>query len=160
MTDQFAALSVLANQPGEEGEHALKDFFERWHGEALVVDKWLAVQASSRLPTTLARVEALLLNAAFDIRNPNKVYALLGSFGANHRYFHAADGSGYRLLADQIALIDPFNPQVASVLTRRFDRWRKFDGARQDQVRAALTSLQQGAGLSSNVFEVLQKTLG
>ena len=66
-----------------------------WKHEPLVVDKWLAVQATSRLPDTLARVERLMHHEAFDIRNPNKVYALIRAFCSNHVRFHAADGAGY-----------------------------------------------------------------
>ncbi|MEI7613515.1 MAG: aminopeptidase N [Betaproteobacteria bacterium] len=160
MTDQFAALSVLANVPGAEGEVVLDAFYSRWQHEALVVDKWLAVQSSSRLPGTLDRVDGLTRHAAFDIRNPNKVYALLRSFGANHRHFHAGDGSGYRFLASQIAVLDPINPQVASRLTRSFDRWKRFSAERQQHARAALESLRQQSGLSRDVFEVVEKALG
>ena len=159
MTDQFGALSILANSPGEAGDAALATFLTRWQTEALVVDKWLMVQATSRRPDTAARVKTLLSHPAFDIRNPNKVYALLRNFGANHRFFHAGDGSGYRLLAEQIALIDSLNPQVASRLARCFDRWKKFDAVHQNHARAALTLLKQHDGLSSNVFEVVQKAL-
>ena len=160
MTDQFAALSVLANAPGEEGDKALAAFYERWRHEALVVDKWLAVQAASRRADTPERVERLVAHPAFDLRNPNKVYSLLRSFGANHRYFHAADGSGYCFLAAQIAALDPINPQVAARLTRCFDRWRKFDDQRQSYARAALVSLEVREGLSRDVFEVVDKALG
>ncbi|MFT3849665.1 MAG: aminopeptidase N [Propionivibrio sp.] len=160
MTDQFGALSVLANAPGEEGDATLADFYQRWHHEALVVDKWLSVQASGRLPGTLARVEALTRHAAFDLRNPNKVYALLRTFGANHRHFHAADGGGYRFVAAQIAALDPINPQVASRLARSFDRWRRFDAGRQAHARAALESVHRLSGLSRDVFEVVDKALG
>ena len=160
MTDQFAALSVLANTVGGAGDEVLAAFHARWQHEALVVDKWLAVQSSSRVPGTLARVESLTRHAAFDLRNPNKVYALLRTFGANHRHFHAGDGSGYRFLAGQIALLDPVNPQVASRLARSFDRWRRFDAVRQGHARSALESLRQQPGLSRDVFEVVEKALG
>ncbi len=160
MTDQFAALAVLANAPEAEGEAALQAFYERWQHEALVVDKWLAVQAGSRLPGTLARVDSLTRHPAFDLRNPNKVYSLLRTFGANHRHFHAADGSGYRFLAAQIAVLDPTNPQVASRLARCFDRWKRFDVERQGHARAALETLRQQTGLSRDVFEVVDKALG
>ncbi|WP_153112113.1 aminopeptidase N [Propionivibrio limicola] len=160
MTDQFAALSTLANVVGADGEKALADFYERWQNEALVVDKWLAVQAGSRLPDTLARVQSLTRHAAFDLKNPNKVYALLRTFGANHRYFHAADGSGYRFLGEQITALDPLNPQVAARLARCFDRWKKFDDGRQAHARAVLESLRRHTGLSSDVFEVVDKALG
>jgi hypothetical protein len=72
---------------------------------------------------------------AFDLHNPNKVYALLNTFGNNHVRFHAADGSGYRFLAEQIGQLDPLNPQVAARLARRFDRWRKFDAAGRQHAR-------------------------
>ena len=160
MTDQFAALSVLANSPGAEGESALAAFYSRWHSEALVVDKWLSVQASSRLPGTLARVEALTAHPAFDAKNPNKIYALLRTFGANHRHFHAADGSGYRFLAAQIAALDPVNPQVAARLARCYDRWQRFSAQSQEHARAALESLGGQPDLSRDVFEVVSKALG
>jgi aminopeptidase N len=83
--------------PSERAQ-ALAAFYERWHDEALVVDKWLSVQASSR--STRERwwwCSELLAHPAFDLHNPNKVYALLNTFGNNHVRFHAADGSGYLL---------------------------------------------------------------
>jgi aminopeptidase N len=160
MTDQFAALSVLANSPGVEGESALAAFYSRWHDEALVVDKWLSVQASSRLPGTLARVESLTAHPAFDAKNPNKIYALLRTFGANHRHFHAADGGGYRFLAVQIAALDPVNPQVAARLARCYDRWQRFSAQSQEHARAALESLSRRPSLSRDVFEVVSKALG
>ncbi len=159
MSDQFAALSILANTAGDEGKTALADFYERWQDEALVVDKWLGIQASSRRPDTLQTVESLLAHPAFDLRNPNKVYALLRTFGANHRHFHAADGSGYRFIAQQAAVLDAINPQVASRLARCFDRWTKFDLGRQRHAKAALQELGQTSGLSYDVFEVVEKAL-
>jgi aminopeptidase N len=159
MNDQFAALAVLAQHDCEQREQALAAFHERWQGEALVVDKWLAVQASSRLPDTLAIVQTLLAHPSFDLHNPNKVYALLNGFGNNHVRFHAADGAGYRLLAGQIAAIDRFNPQVAARLTRRFDRWRRFDGQRQAHARSALGELQAATELSPDTREVVDRAL-
>ena len=163
MTDQFAALSILTNTTGAEGKEAkeaLVLFYDKWKNEALVVDKWLSVQAACRLPGTLAGVQRLVGHEAFDLSNPNKVYALLRTFGANHRHFHAKDGSGYHFLAEQIALLDPMNPQVASRLARCFDRWKKFDQARQQHARAALEKLHAINGLSNDVFEVVDKALG
>jgi aminopeptidase N len=159
MTDRFAALVVLANAPGDEGERALTDFYRQWKDEALVVDKWLAVQAACRLPDTLQRVERLLDHAAFDLRNPNKVYALLLTYGANHRHFHTADGAGYRFLADRIAELDVINPQVASRLARCFDRWARFDADRRRHAGKALRGLQARDGLSRDVYEVVDKAL-
>jgi aminopeptidase N len=159
MTDQFGALSVLAQYDCAERVTALKDFYARWQHEALVVDKWLSVQASSSLPDTLRNVEGLTRHPAFDPHNPNKVYALLRTFGANHRHFHAQNGEGYRFLAARISALDPANPQVAARLARCFDRWRKFDATRQKHARAALEELHSQNGLSRDVFEVVDKGL-
>jgi aminopeptidase N len=159
MTDQFGALAVLAQYDCAERVTALKDFYARWQHEALVVDKWLSAQASSSLAGTLRRVEELTEHPAFDPRNPNKVYALLRTFGANHRNFHAQNGEGYRFLATRIGALDPFNPQVAARLARCFDRWRKFDATRQKHARAALEELHRQNGLSRDVFEVVDKGL-
>jgi len=160
MTDQFAALAVLAQCEGDERKRALDTFYRRWQGEALVVDKWLQVQAASRRPGTLAEVEQLVAHPAFDLRNPNKVYALLRAFGGNHVRFHAADGSAYRFLALQTCKLDAINPQVAARLARCFDRWRRFDPIRQAHARAALETLHSHAGLSRDVFEIVERSLG
>jgi len=160
MTDQFAALATLAQSEGEERRQAMDAFYQRWQNEPLVVDKWLQVQAGSRCAGTLAEVERLVRHPAFDLRNPNKVYALLRAFGSNHVHFHAADGSGYRFLAAQTIRLDAINPQVASRLARCFDRWRRFDSDRQVHARAALEKLRNHIGLSRDVFEVVERLLG
>ncbi|MFH1044429.1 MAG: aminopeptidase N, partial [Pseudomonadota bacterium] len=133
MTDAMAALTALANCDCVERAQALDAFYAKWKHEPLVVDKWLAVQTGSRLPGTLNEVKKLLAHPAFDIRNPNKVYALIRGFCANQVRFHAADGGGYAFLADQVIAIDAFNPQVAARLARAFDRWRKFDAGRRQR---------------------------
>jgi aminopeptidase N len=160
MTDAMAALVALANLDCEERQLALEEFHARWKDEPLVVDKWLAVQAGSRLPGTLARVKELLAHPAFDLKVPNKVYALIRGFSANHVRFHAADGAGYEFLADRVIELNALNPQVAARMARGFDRWRKFDAARQAKARAALERIREAAGLSRDVAEIVCKALG
>jgi len=163
MTDQFAALAALANVNAAdcpERETALADFYARWQQEALVVDKWLAAQSTSRRPDTLSTVKALTAHPAFDIGNPNKVYALIRAFGANLPRFNAADGSGYAFIADRILDLHDRNPQVASRLARCFDRWKKFDAGRQAHARAALERIRGHEGLSRDVLEVVTRALG
>ena len=160
MTDTYAALAVLANSGSPHRDAALDAFYARWHDEPLVVDKWLTVQATSRQPDTTARVRSLVRHPGFDIRNPNKVYALIRAFcGANPRAFHAADGSGYALGADMVLELDAINPQVASRVARCFDRWTRYDAARQAAARAHLERMRAGA-TSSDVLEVVGKALG
>jgi aminopeptidase N len=163
MTDQFAALAALANVNAAdcpERDSALADFHARWQAEALVVDKWLAVQATSRRPDTLATVRALTAHPAFDIGNPNKIYALIRSFGANHARFNAADGSGYTFIADRVLELHDRNPQVAARLARCFDRWRRFDAGRQAHARAVLERIRNHDGLSRDVGEIVARALG
>jgi len=160
MTEQFAALAALANSAiASQRGAALDSFYDRWKSEPLVVDKWLAAQAGARLPDTLARVRELLEHPAFDLKVPNKVYALIRTFAANHVRFHAADGAGYAFLADQILALDSLNPQVAARMARAFDRWKKFDAARQAKAKAQLQRMRGAQGLSKDVDEIVTKAL-
>ena len=159
MSEAGAALSMLANCDCHERQVALDAFYAKWKDEPLVVDKWLAVQATSRLPATLDEVKRLTAHPAFDIRNPNKVYALIRGFCANHVRFHAADGAGYEFAAGSIIELDALNPQVAARITRAFDRWRRFDAGRQAYARAALERIRSTGGLSRDTLEVVTKAL-
>jgi aminopeptidase N len=159
MTDSMAALGVLANLDCAERQPALGAFYARWKDEPLVVDKWLSVQATSRLPGTLARVRELLVHPAFDLKVPNKVYSLIRAFAANHVRFHAADGGGYAFLADQVIALDALNPQVAARMARAFDRWKKFDEGRKAHARRQLERLRDTKGLSKDVGEIVSKAL-
>jgi len=162
MTDQFAALAALANVNAADcpqREQALTEFYAKWKDEALVVDKWLQAQSTSRRPDTLATVKALTAHPAFEIGNPNKVYSLIRAFGANLARFNAADGSAYAFIADQVLVLHDRNPQVASRLARCFDRWTKFDASRQAHARAALERIRDHAGLSRDVAEVVARSL-
>jgi aminopeptidase N len=160
MTDTMAALSCLAQLDCPERLPALDAFYARWKDEPLVVDKWLAVQAASRLPGTLARVKELLAHPAFDLKVPNKVYALIRSFSANHVRFHAADGGGYAFLADRVLELDALNPQVAARMARGFERWKKFDAGRQAHAHRQLERILDAQGLSRDVAEIVSKSLG
>ncbi len=160
MTDVIAALQFLSNSPAAERDEAIADFYNRWKGEPLVVDKWFSVQAMSHRADALARVRALLDHPAFEIRNPNKVYALIGGFAnGNPVRFHAAGGEGYRFLADQVLRLDPMNPQVASRLMGPFSRLRRYDAARQALMKAELERIVGTPGLSSDVYEIASKSL-
>jgi aminopeptidase N len=159
MTDAMAALATLANLDCPERQPALAAFYDKWKDEPLVVDKWLAVQAASRLPGTLDTVRSLLKHPAFDLKVPNRVYALIRTFAANHVRFHAASGEGYRFLADQVVSLNELNPQVAARMTRAFDRWRRFDDTRQTLARAQLERIRDTDKLSKDVAEIVAKAL-
>ena len=160
MTDSLGALAALANVECAERDRALAAFAERWRDDPLVMDKWFALQATSHLPDTLANVERLLEHPAFDMRNPNRIRAVIGAFcHGNQVRFHDASGAGYRFLADRVLDIDPRNPQVAARLAGAFSRWRRFDPQRQQLMRAAMERIRATTDLSKDTYEVVSKTL-
>jgi aminopeptidase N len=160
MTDSMAALSALANAEGDGRDRVLNAFYEKWKDEPLVLDKWFAVQATSRLPDTLGRVKRLMQHPAFTLTNPNRARSLVSSFcHGNQVRFHAADGSGYDFAASQVIAIDALNPQVAARLARSFDRWKKFNAARRSFAQGALERIRGTAGLSKDTFEVVTRAL-
>ena len=161
MTERLTALAVLVNSPFEaERAAALASFAEHFKDNPLVMDQWFSVQAGSTMPGGLQRVRELMEHPAFNIKNPNKVRALVGAFaGQNLINFHAADGSGYRFLADLVIQLNGFNPQIASRQLAPLTRWRKYDSARQALMKAELERIRNSGELSSDVFEVVSKSL-
>jgi aminopeptidase N len=159
MTDRVAALRLLVDIAGPEREGALADFYQRFAGDALVLDKWLMLQAISVLPDTLQQVTALLKHPAFSMQKPNKVRSLIGGFTANALRYHAADGSGYAFHADRILELEPINPQVAARLLAPLGRWRRFDVGRQDRMKAQLQRVLAKPNLSRDVYEIASKSL-
>ena len=161
MTDVLGALRPLANTECPERQTALAGFYEKWKHEPLVVNKWLAIQAGSRLPGALSEVKQLLDHPAFEIKNPNKVRALIGGFcHGNPVRFHDASGAGYEFLAEQVLRLDAFNPQVAARLVGAFNRWRKYDQQRQELMQAQLQRIESTPELSKHVYEIVSKALG
>ena len=161
MTERLTALAVLVNSPFEdEKAKALEVFAENFKDNALVMDQWFSVQAGSTLPGGLERVKALMQHPAFTMKNPNKVRALIGAFaGQNLINFHAADGSGYRFLADLVIELNGFNPQIASRQLAPLTRWRKYDDKRQAVMKGELERIRASGQLSPDVFEVVSKSL-
>ncbi len=159
MTDTLAALTALADIPGPEREAALDAFYARWHGTPLVLDKWFAVQARSTAPDTLARVQALTAHEKFDLRNPNRVRALISTFTGNAAKFHEASGAGYTLLTEMVLRLDATNPQIAARLVTALGTWRRFGPARQALMRAALERVLAREALSHNTYEMASKAL-
>jgi aminopeptidase N len=164
MTDMSAALVALVNADApflqNPKEKALSLFYRRWSKEMLVVNQWLSVQASCYLPGTFAAVQALMKHEAFDIKNPNKVRALIGAFAnQNHVNFHAKNGEGYEFLADRIIELNRLNPQIASRMLVPLTKWQRYDTDRQALMREQLQRIASEENLSRDVYEVLTKSL-
>ncbi|HAW23827.1 MAG TPA: aminopeptidase N, partial [Pseudomonas sp.] len=161
MTERLTALAVLVNSDFEaERAKALEAFAEHFKDNPLVMDQWFSVQAGNTQPGGLERVQHLMQHPAFTLKNPNKVRALIGAFAnQNLVNFHRADGAGYRFLADQIIVLNKLNPQIASRLLAPLTRWRKYDAGRQGLMKSELERILASGELSSDVYEVVSKSL-
>ncbi|HEY7580523.1 MAG TPA: aminopeptidase N [Acetobacteraceae bacterium] len=161
MTDVLAALAVLAAIDCPERVAALAAFHARWRTDDLVLDKWFALQAMSPLPDTPNAVRALARHADFDLRNPNRVRALVASFASGNQVrFHEPAGSGYRFLADTIVALDPVNTQVAARLVPPLGQWRRFDPERQALMKQELQRILDTPALSKGTFEMASRSIG
>jgi len=160
MTDRQGALMVLA---GIEGTAArtdrLIDYYRRYRDNALVIDKWFAIQASSLHPAVIAHVRALRDHPDFTLRNPNRVRSLYMPFTGTAAGFHAADGEGYRMIADLILELDPLNPQTAARFVAPLGRWRRIEEGRSRLMRAELERIAAAANLSRDTAEQVSRSL-
>ena len=160
MTDAQAAFVVLADQDHPRRSDVIEAFFERWHGDPLVLDKWFAIQAGSARSDTLARVRELAGHADFNAANPNRVRSLVGAFCAGNQVrFHDPSGEGYRFLADWVLELNDANPQVASRMVSVFNDWRRYHEDRQRLMQAQLDRIASSASLSKDVYEIVSRAL-
>jgi len=160
MTDRLAALKEIAFYGDATLRNStLEAFYQDWRHEALVVNQWLQLQAAIPDQQALARVEGLLLHVDFDIRNPNKVRALIGGFASqNPINFHRLDGSGYRFLGNIVVQLNRTNPQIAARLLTPLTKWRNYVD-RGVLMRAELQRLADEPQLSPDVYEIVTKSL-
>ncbi len=160
MTDALAALNTLVHTGAPQAESALADFYQRWQGEVLVIDKWFMLQATNPQPGGLERVEALTRHADFSLKNPNRLRSLVATFcQRNPAQFHRRDGAAYRFLADYVIELNGLNPQVAARLLEPLTHWRRFDELRQKQMAEQLERILASGKLSRDVYEVASKSL-
>jgi len=159
MTDRQGALGILVSTEAPERQAALDAFYERFHDDPLVLDKWFALQAAAQRPDTVDQVLKLSKHPDFTITNPNRLRSLAGMFSGNHWAFHSADGRGYQFVADTIIAADKINPQIAARLVPAFGRWRRFEPKRGAMMKAALERIVATPGLSKDVFEQASKSL-
>ena len=160
MTDEIGALGALVHRECGEREEGLHHFYQKWNKEALVMNKWLSMQAISDVPGGLERVQRIMNDPVFNINNPNKVASLLLTFGKfNVRQFHALDGAAYKFFADLVLDIDTRNPSLASRSVSLFNQWKRFDPKRQAMMRKELERIVARPGISAGVFEIASKAI-
>jgi len=159
MTLARAGLRALQGHPVPERQQAVDAFYQRWQDKPVILDAWFALEASAPFADGLERVARLLAHPRFDPAAPNSVRAVLGGLAGNAPVFHAADGAGYRFMAERIAELDQRNPITASRLAKVFSRWQSYGPGRAAAMRAALEQLA-AATLSPNTGEVVSQCLG
>ena len=159
MTDEVAALACLMDCPPAHPVRAaaLAAFAAKYSGDALVMLKWLALQAMGAEGTAVVR--ALAASPSFNIKNPNSCYNLFGVYAGNAPAFHAADGSGYAFLADTVLELDALNPQVAARIVGAFNKLGKVEAGRAALMRAQLARMRDTGKLSENVGEIVGRAL-
>lgn len=160
MTDAAAALTCIANSDMPERVTLLQQYYETWRNDALVMDKWFSIQAVSTRTDTLAQVKSLIKHSAFDLKNPNKVYALIGAFCArNPAAFHAADGAGYVFLREVVEQLDIINPLISARMVKPLTTWRRYDKERQRLMREQLQIILKEQNISNDLYELVSKSL-
>jgi aminopeptidase N len=163
MTDRFNALSALVHSGHALAQDALQRFHKLFKDEALVIDKWFALQAGAndRGGDVLPKVRQLMQHADFHLRNPNRARSLIFSYcSANPAAFHRADAAGYVYWSEQVLALDAINPQVAARLARAMDRWSRLTEPYRSAARVAIERVAAKADLSNDVREVVGRALG
>ncbi len=163
LTDIEAAMRALRDVTCPERDAMYAAFHDRWLNEATMLNRWYSLQTTARIgdaAAALACVKRLLEHPKFDGKNPNRVRAVIQHFAMSHwRGFHAADGSGYEFIADQIIAYDTSNPSLAARFCNAFSRWNRFEPKARAQQERALKRIQAVEKLSPNVAEWIEKTL-
>ena len=160
MTDRLAALAVLVRSDAPQAAGALAHFRQRYADNPLALDKWFSVQTQRTGEPALAIVQTLERDAAFTLKNPNRVNSLYGAWARNNPSgFHRTDGAGYRLLAERLAELDALNPQIAARLATVLNGWRRLEPVRRARAREAIAALAEREGLSRNLAEIVRSML-
>ena len=162
MTDRFNALTALVSSGHALAAQALARFHTLFKDEALVLDKWFALQAGApdRGGNVLPAVRQLMQHPDFNLKNPNRARSVIFSYcSANPGAFHRADAAGYVFWSERVLELDAINPQVAARLARALDRWKKLAEPYRTAAREAIARVAAKPDLSNDVREVVTRAL-
>ncbi len=158
MTERQGALTCLIE--ADRAGAALADFYERFRGNRLVIDKWFMLQPLHAAPDRAAAIAAdLARHPDFDWKNPNRFRALLGGLSANHAGFHHGSGAGYDFYADWLIRADAVNPVITARMSTAFETWARYDAGRKARARAAMGRVMAAPGLSRDSAEMIGRLL-
>ncbi len=160
MTDELAALNFIARLPGMKSKKAIDLFYQKWFGNFLVLNKWMSAQAMAPREDVLQRIQEIEVMPVFDLKNPNNIRSLFGSFAKqNLVQFHRDDGKGYEFLEKRICKIDSDNPQMASRLSVSFASYQHVDNKRKELMKTSLQRILDYEKLSRDTYEIVNKYL-
>jgi aminopeptidase N len=162
MTDRFNALQALVSSAHALAGGALARFHALFKDEALVLDKWFALQAGApdRGGNVLPAVRQLMTHPDFNMRNPNRARSVIFSYcSANPGGFHRPDAAGYVFWSERVIELDATNPQVAARLARAMDRWKRLAEPYRSAACEALKRVAAKTDLSNDVREVIERAL-
>ncbi|MEM1286853.1 MAG: aminopeptidase N [Pseudomonadota bacterium] len=160
MTMRIKTLGLLIRSQHSATEGALNEFEARFADNALAMDKWLSVQATSYGRNAPEVVERLMNHPAFSLENPNRVRALVGSFASGNLVgFHREDGAGYELVGQAIGKIDRANPQLAARLCAAFRSWKQFAPIQREKAAEVLRGMKAIRTRSPDLDDIVDRTL-
>lgn len=158
MTQKLSSLAVLIRSG--KGKDAIQSFYKQWSNDALVLNKWFAIQVISAKPEeALETAISLSKHKDFTWKNPNRFRALIASFVSNSAAFHATDGQGYVFVADWLIKLDAQNPQTTARMCTLFQTWKRYDKKRQTLMTGQLNKIANTPNLSKDTAEIITKIL-
>ncbi len=160
MTDRMSALGTIVHAWTADAEPLLADFRDRFTADPLVLDKWLSLNALAPDSAVIDRLKAILAAPDFPKNNPNRLRAVMATFGmSNPTQFARPDGEGFRFVAQFVGDVDTRNPQVAARVLTAFRVWQSFEPGRRAAAQKALETLKESGTLSRNAADILERTL-
>lgn len=156
MTERLGALKAMVNHQLADAHNYLADFYQRFNEDALVIDLWFGVQASSD-SVTVDKIKVLLAHPDFDWNTPNRIRSVISAFTTQPTVLWTAEGLD--IYIDVIKKLDEANPVMASRLVQVLARWYTLVEPLRAMAHYKLVDLQQQAS-SKHVLESLESVLG
>lgn len=156
MTIEATCFSFLLSSDNKVvRDSAIESFYDKWHDDNLVLNSWFANQASNKKVCDVEFLTKLMEHEKFNIKEPNKVRSVVGSFTSNEK-FHSKEG--YKAYADLIIKLDSINPHMAAGLVRKLMSYKKYAQPYQNLMLETLNYLNNNVK-TDGVKEILTKTL-
>lgn len=160
MTDRLAAMKTAADLELECQDEIFNSFEKECGSESLVMDSYFRIRAAVSSEETVFTVRKLLKHQRFDITNPNRVRALVGTLArANPEALHRKDGAGYHLLGALIRRFNDSNAMLAASLVTPLLQFKRFDDERAALMQEELEKLSHITNISRGLSEKIEAAL-